>query len=340
MAISKNHRAVAEQLLKEAGLIHFTPLSAVQLAGDGSPRQFYRLFSEGAEDTLILVIPAKADTAELSESRSAWLIGKHLDDCSVPVPTLYNWDEQTGILIFEDLGDYRLQDLAHSEEGPELYEEVVSSLAHMQCVSVTGFNDTWCWDSPIYDKQLMLERESGYFLQAFWQGFLDQQKPARLDEEFESLATELASVSTEFFLHRDFQSRNVMVKDNKPKFIDFQGGRKGPIGYDLASLVNDPYANLSHNFRERLVDHYWNELQKFTTLPRNQFQKQYTLLACQRNLQILGAFAFLSSVRKKSFFADFITPAVKNLLHLTESQHLTDFKVLKNTAQKAVSLLD
>ncbi len=340
MTISKEYKEVAEHLLKEAGLSVFIPLTFTQLAGDGSPRQFYRLSSEASTDTLILVIPAKPETAELLESRSAWLIGKHLENCNVPVPKPYSWDEDTGILLFEDLGDYRLQDIAQSEKGSALYREVVTSLAHMQCVSISGFNEAWCWDSPVYDKQLMLERESGYFLRAFWQDFLEQKKPAHLNEEFEALATELADVSTEFFLHRDFQSRNVMVKDNKPRFIDFQGGRKGPVGYDLASLVNDPYTSLSYDFREELVDIYWNELQQFTNLARDQFQKQYTLLACQRNLQILGAFAFLSSVRKKHFFADFISPAIHNLSHLTTSEHLTDFKVLKNTVQKAVSLLE
>lgn len=340
MVISQQHQHVAECLLSDAGFISFVPLQVVQLAGDGSPRQFFRLSSKSTGITLILVIPAKPDNAELTESRSAWLIGNHLHDCNVPVPKPYKWDEDTGILIFEDLGDSRLQDVAHTEEGAHLYKKVVKSLAHMQCVGVTGFNERWCWDSPKYDKQLMLERESRYFLRAFWQGLLQQGTPRELEEEFEVIASDLASVSTDYFLHRDFQSRNVMVKNNEPKFIDFQGGRKGPLGYDLASLVNDPYTNLNHEFRDFLIDLYWQELQKFTNLPRAAFDKQYILLACQRNLQILGAFSYLSSVCKKPFFAEFINPAVKNLLYLTDSKHLSEFKVLKNTVHKASTILD
>lgn len=337
MKLDDHLSATAASLLHAAGKDSFLSLRYKSMAGDGSPRLFFRLAADNG-GTLILVLPAEKSSRELAESRSAWLIGKHLHRLGVPVPELYGWDEESGMLLFEDLGDCRLQDIAHTEEGQDVYRDVVRDLARMQCCGVQGFDIDWCWDTPYYDKDLMLERESGYFLRAFWQGILAQDTPYALLEEFDHLTTDVSSFSTQFFLHRDFQSRNIMVADGIPRIIDFQGGRRGPLGYDLASLLNDPYVGIPASFRKELEKVFLLEVQKYTDISEKNFTRQYEQLGCMRSLQIIGAFSWLSTVQKKPFFADFIAPALDTLGHQLKSEALASYPILRNTVEKAAQL--
>ena len=118
----------------------------------------------------------------------------------------------------------------------------------MQVRGAVSFDPKWCWDTPQYDRMLMLERESGYFLQAFWQDLLGMEEPPGLQEEFFELADRAARIPAGYFLHRDFQSRNIMIHGGEACIIDFQGGRLGPLAYDLASLLIDPYVALPDDF--------------------------------------------------------------------------------------------
>lgn len=329
---------IVTDLLSQSDKDYFLPLRFEKLAGDGSTRQFFRLFSSTGE-TIILVIPAEASAKELAESRSAWFIGSHLLRCGAPLPDLYGWDEQTGLLLFEDLGDCRLQDLADSSEGKTLYLQVVQKLARMNCLGGDSFQDSWCWDTPCYNKSLMLEREAGYFLRAFWQGKLGLEIPVGIEAELDDLTSTIASASTEFFLHRDFQSRNIMVHQGIPRFIDFQGGRKGPLGYDLASLLHDPYVGLSESLRRELETRYVAEIQRYIDISADDFLRQYRLLACMRTMQIIGAFSWLSSVQQKKFFAQFIIPAVHSLDKQLKEEAFSSYTVLRKTVEKATILL-
>ncbi|HID70579.1 MAG TPA: hypothetical protein EYP35_09035, partial [Desulfobacterales bacterium] len=199
-----------------------------------------------------------------------------------------------------------------------------------------GFDAAWCWDTPCYDKKLMLERESGYFLRAFWKGLLGREEPSGLQEEFVLLAEKAATIPAGFFLHRDFQSRNIMIHREEPCFIDFQGGRPGPLAYDLASLLIDPYVALSDEFQIELLETYLDELERLTEVDRRKFIEEYLLLALHRNLQIVGAFAFLSTERKKVFFSQFIKPALVSLNKLLNCELFLDMRVLRKTASLAV----
>lgn len=307
----------------------------VQLAGDGSPRQFFR-FAHGGEQ-LVAAFPAAEDAQELRESRSAWFIGRHLLDKGIALPNIKNWDRATGALIFEDLGDTRLQDLAQGSQGLQLYEKTVDQLAQMNVQGALGFESSWCWDSPRYDRQLMLARESGYFLRAFWQGLLGQEELPEFVYETKMLADKLEKADSGYFLHRDFQSRNVMVQDGQPRIIDFQGGRLGPLGYDLASLLIDPYVQLTAETQEHLLGRYYDAIAGVGG-SRDEFTTQYYFLAVQRNLQIIGAFSFLSEVRGKMFFADFIEPALNSLNDLLTHSLFDDFPALRNTAAQSSTL--
>ncbi|CAG37669.1 aminoglycoside phosphotransferase family protein [Desulfotalea psychrophila] len=333
--MQEKDRAVVTELLQKAGREDFIPLQENQLAGDGSSRRFYRLASGG--ETLIAVLPAGEEAKDRAESRAAYHIGGYLLACGTPVPAIYGWDEASGGLLFQDLGNTRLQDVAHTEEGRQLYRQLVRALAGMNC-RARGIDSSWCWDSPCYDRSLMLERESGYFLRAFWQGLLGQEVPIGLAEEFSSLADAVSLYSTDFFLHRDFQSRNIMIHAGRPSIIDFQGGRRGPLGYDLASLLYDPYVDLDEDFRALLWEDYLAALGAQIDISREDFAKQYSLLACQRSLQIIGAFSWLSAVAKKTFFVQFIRPSLLNLEKILSAPYYQNYRVLRQTVRRGLSL--
>lgn len=323
-------------------------LKVESLDGDGSSRKFWRIL-QGKERLCLAVAPPSLNERDLAEARAARFIGLHLLHQKVRVPEQYGWDEEHGILLFEDLGDRKLHDciLMMQGRGKEAflaavrpwYQQVIEGLALMQVRGAISFDPKWCWDSPRYDRTLMLERESGYFLRAFWQELLGNDEPGGLQEEFVALADRAARIPSIYFLHRDFQSRNIMIHGGEVCFIDFQGGRQGPLGYDLASLLNDPYAALPDDFQEELQELYLNELEKLIAVDRQGFREEYLLLAVQRSLQIVGAFSFLSHQRNKPFFRQFLRPALVSLGKLLEDALFAAFPVLRKTVASALTSL-
>jgi aminoglycoside/choline kinase family phosphotransferase len=309
------------------------------LAGDGSQREFYRLrFGNGL--SLVIISPAEKQQQGMAEALSSWSIGKHLYRQGVPVPELFGFDGTTGLIVSEDLGDIRLheyvQDMQHDRDRLLfVYRQVIRELVRMQVRGREDFDPSWCWQTQRYDRQLMLERESGYFRTALCRDFFDLDiDKTVLVPEFEEIADQACRAPADYFLHRDFQSRNIMLKDGRVGFIDYQGGRLGPLGYDLASLVTDPYAGLPERAQEILVDMYVKELSTYITYDSEQFRQEYLYLSLQRNLQILGAFAFLSKQRNKPFFRPFIRPALKSLQSLLAKPQLEKYSSLKHlTAQ-------
>jgi aminoglycoside/choline kinase family phosphotransferase len=222
-----------------------------------------------------------------------------------------------------------------------LYEETIDQLIVMQTEAAIDFDERWCWDTPRYDRQLMLVRESGYFIRSFWQEMLGRPIPDGLEDEFLGIADQAAEAPAGFFLHRDFQSRNLMVKDGQIRIIDFQGGRRGPLAYDLASLLIDPYAALPRALQDQLLHRYLERLgRRMPDIDSRAFLRHYSLLALQRNLQIIGAFAFLSRVRGKVFFADYIRPAVVMLHTRLQEPIFQRQSVLRHMAASALEALD
>jgi hypothetical protein len=330
------------RLVAEAGL---DPAAAriASLAGDGSDRRFLRI---GAADrSLVVVLPNLAASYGGAEARAAWFIGRHLRSRGVPVPALYGYDPATGVVVCEDLGDRLLhaEVAARTWSAAELvsfYEPVVALLARMQIGGAVAFKTEWCWDTTTYDRELMLTRESGYFLAACWHQLLGQTEvPAGLAEEFIKLADSAAALPAGFFLHRDFQSRNLMRQGGCCRVIDFQGGRLGPLGYDLASLLIDPYVALPGAVRDQLLRKYCEVLAGYPGAAAAFSLEGYYLLAVQRNLQILGAFAFLATVKGKSFFRRYLGPAALGLRELLAEPLGRRFPVLRACAADLPGLL-
>ncbi len=305
---------------------------------DGSNRLFFRVLLKG-RNICMAAAPASTLSRDLAEARSTYQIGRHLACSGVPVPDIFGWDDKSGLILFEDLGDRRLHNLKESENCNDLriwYKEAIDRLVHMQLAGVQGFDTDWCWDTCRYDRELMIDRESHYFLKAFWQDVLGREVPDGIEDEFLAIACFIDGKVRDVFLHRDFQSRNIMIKSSKLRIIDYQAGRLGPPGYDLVSLLIDPYAALTPEFQDDLLDYYLAIPAIGSAFSGKDLKEQYPFLALQRNLQIIGAFSFLSKVRNKSFFSSYILPSLVMLCRRMQEPVFADFLILKKMAETAL----
>ncbi|MFZ5764815.1 MAG: aminoglycoside phosphotransferase family protein [Thermodesulfobacteriota bacterium] len=312
-----------------------TDLAAVDLrpmSGDGSDRVFYRIrFSDGP--SFVAAFPSRTLARGREEQAAAFAIGVHLHGLGVPVPKIVAYDRESGLLIFEDLGDVHLHKLVSSAQSfaevQPFYEQAIEGLVRLQVTGCTGFDPRFCWDTLRYDETLMLERESDYFRQSFCLDYMGKiaDDPGLLIE-FRQLARRAAQQPNHFLLHRDFQCRNLLVYGGAVHIIDYQGARFGPLAYDLASLLIDPYAGLAEEHQDALLSLYLDRLAGHVGVEADAFLDGYHCLALQRNLQILGAFSFLSGRKGKPFFEQFIPPALDSLKMLLRKPQGKEYPVL------------
>ncbi|MDD5758289.1 MAG: phosphotransferase [Desulfobulbaceae bacterium] len=337
--MSEKQIAVMRELLQAAGA-GSTWDALVTLSGDGSDRPFFRLWQ--GDNSYLAVFPSPTVARARDEAHSTYLIGRHLQHSGVPVPAIYAYDQESGGILFEDLGD-RLLFHAVSEAGEAvvetLYGQAVVVLADLQLVACAGFRPEWCWDTPRYDRQLMIKRESNYFSAEFCTKFMGLvELPMGLSEEFAKLADRIMLCPADTLMHRDYQSRNLMVVQGQLRVIDFQGARFGPLAYDLVSLLNDPYVSLSEARKQLLIGQYLERLGNYISLDHDRFMEDYWHIALQRNLQVLGAYAFLSQEKGKEFFRPYITPALERLLTLLATTLAADYPVLLGLVSQIAAL--
>ena len=299
-------------------------IQCTTLAGDGSQRFFWRVHPPGQTRTYVAVENTPEDAFSEKENHAYLMIGRHLFNHGVPVPEMLDADLENGWFILEDMGDTSLQDtLDPSGDRPGIYKEVVTTLLDMQIRGPEGFDTNWTCQTETYDREVMRRYESDYFLEAFISGYLARvPNRSQLEGAFEHLADTAGMAGSRFFLHRDFQSRNIMVRDGGLGILDWQGARLGPLAYDLASLLIDPYVALSWDEQHEIYRYYLGLLRKILPGEADAFEKSYSYLALQRNLQILGAFSFLTRSRGKSYFEAYIPGAVSTLHRLL--RHLDD----------------
>ncbi len=301
------------------------------IRSDGSDREFKRVIWKGRP--AILILPASSNP-DLEEARSLFLIGSHLFEAGIPVPRILEYDEDSGGVYVEDVGNLHLQTYVlglyrngHMDDIRRCYETLLAVLARMQVQGVKGFNEGWCCDTPRYDVRLVREREVGYFFKAFCRDMLGLEVGSAIESDADELVSRLHGVDgRDFFLHRDFQSRNIMVNEGRFMIIDFQGGRLGPLGYDVASLLLDPYVGLPIEFVNEILPSYLAALNRLG-IERNKedFSREFRLLGLFRMMQALGAYAYLSRMKGRVFFRAFVNPAFSNLCSLMA---LNDFKEL------------
>lgn len=316
-------------------------LSWDEIAGDGSDRRFFRV--RGKEGSWVVMMHERPPKGQrgVTENDSFLYIARHLREKRVPVPEIYHHDMARGWFIMEDLGDCHLQTEVKSIKGDrgqliEIYQKVIDLLVLIQVEGREGFDLAQTHNAP-YDQGFMLAWESGYFHSAFLNGYLGLKVPdEELSDELEDLAQQAAKVRSEYFLYRDFQSRNILVQDRELGLLDFQGARLGPLQYDLASLLLDPYVELKGGVQEELLSYYLGRIQDRVTLDPQEFLELYPFVSLHRNMQILGAFAFLSQARGREYFRQYIPPAVKSLRALLGDKLFAPYKKLKRVVFKEI----
>ena len=319
------------------GVPSATPISHQRLHGDGSDRQWFRL-SDGAQH-LIMADHGLRQTPDRQEVDAYVDIGLHLWSCSGAVPRIWSFDRFAGLVFLDDLGDHNLQQAATGLGGAQLqslYRKVIDRWLEMTLKSVDGFDPDWTYQTRGYDRQVILQNECGYFVEAFLKGYLEWDIPDdRFTADFESLASEAMKATPIGVMHRDLQSRNIMLHNDGIFFIDFQGARRGPLAYDLASLLIDPYVDLPLGVQNDLLAYTTTQVNQQCGVDAASFDRSYACCALTRNLQILGAFSYLSRVKGKTEFESYIPGALQGLQHRLTNNVSPNFQLPQLT--RAVS---
>lgn len=343
-------RTAYEQLLPQAFAAAFgvppPTVDAVKrtaLAGDGSDRRWYRL--ESGSQRLILADHGLREQPPPAEADAYTAIGRHLHRRGVTVPRIYAADPFSGLVFCQDLGDQNLMMRIHTgmpEEASghleESYRQVIDALLDLGIDGAVGFDTGWTYQSTAYDRDLILEKECRYFLEAFINEYLGFDAAyAELAGEFGALADTLMANNVAGLVHRDMQSRNILWHSGRPCFIDFQGARPGPLQYDIAALLIDPYVDLDPELQEGLYDYFRRQVIDRRPCDPEQLERGYRLCRVTRNLQILGAFAHLSQVKGKPTFETYIPPAAKALVANLNHSAVVPCPRLKALAEKAAA---
>src|SRR6266853_599692 len=255
------------------------------------------------------------------EENAAFLaFSKHFRRHGLPVPEIYAEDLTHGAYLEEDLGDTTLFEfLSKNRSGgniaPEVveaYRKVVAVLPRFQVEAGRDLNYKVCYPISSFDRQSIawdLNYFKYYFLRLAGIPFNEQ----ALEEDFTRLTEFLLSAPRDYFLYRDFQSRNILLRDGNPFFVDYQGGRKGALQYDIASLLYDAKADLPAALRQQLLDHYLDRLSSFVPLDRSAFMQYYYAYVYVRIMQALGAYGFRGFYERKEHFLQSVPYALKNL---------------------------
>ena len=309
-----------------------------ELSGDGSDRRWYRI--KDGKRSIVMADHGLRRSEATQEVDAFVAIGKHLKSSGVPVPEIYSYDTFSGLVFMEDVGDQSLQAAVHKTNGSQnaiidLYRPVIRQLVNMSISGATGFQIGWTWQTAAYDRELILEKECRYFIDAFLHNYLGIAIGFdTLAEDFDRLAFLVSRYGTRGFMHRDMQSRNIMVKDGDIYFIDYQGGRIGPLEYDLASLLIDPYVKLPESVRSHLLDECVQHLASLHDIDSDRFRTGFRYCCLTRNLQVLGAFGYLSRVKGKTYFEAYIPAAVNTLLNNLSDERGEEFPELKKVIQQ------
>ncbi len=328
-----------ETFLKANGLSDMD-CSIESVAGDGSARLFSRIMIKGGNSFIFMENPPKTEFLK-KENIAYLMIGKHMISKSIPLPRILEHDLNTGCFILEDMGNVNLQDKVSSVKNrTAIYENVIENLIKLQTEGIEGFNTDWCCQTPVYDAELMREKEANYFRDAFLRDYIKTDIDlSSLDNAFEHIISKADKADKNFLLHRDFQSRNIMIRDKGIAILDWQGARPGPLAYDLASLLFDPYVDLPMDERNHLKGVYERLLKKKNLKKYESFKKYFYYVAAMRILQALGAYSFLSLKQGKTYFEKYIPAALNSLSFLLEEISHRDLRVLAGIVNDAAETL-
>ncbi len=352
------------ELIKLFSTIGDTALKTEIIAGSGSNRQYFRITGEKGS-----VIGVYGEDTE--ENKTFISLSEHFLKHSINVPQVLAVSEDFHYYLTTDLGSTDLFSIIGSRDGGpflgtraepsllglcrvttkhgygeagtkrsgdvrDLLIKTIEALPKIQFEAGSTLNYNVCYPQKEFDFHTVFW-DLNYFKYEFLKPTGIEFDELKLENDFEKFATILLSHRTNTFMYRDFQSRNIMIKDNEPWFIDFQGGRKGPIYYDLASFVYQAKANFSDSLRAELIDAYIASASKYTDINRNEFLKILNYFVLFRTLQTLGAYGFRGLVEHKAHFIQSIPFGINNLKGLLSSMDFTELPYLKSVLDEVVA---
>lgn len=294
------------------------PDEAVALSGAGSNRRYVRLIGSGR--TLIGSVGTDA-----RENDAFITLAAHFHEKGINVPEVFAVSSDHMKYIQEDLGDELLADkiaAAHKSGGIEkgstledLLCRVMAMLPEIQFKGARGLDFSICYPQPSFDRRMVMF-DLNYFKYCFLKPSGVEFDEVMLQDDFEKFADDLLKEESGTFMYRDFNARNVMVKDGEPWFIDFQGGRRGPVYYDVASFVWQARARYPQWLKEKMVESYLGALVAYMDVDRAEFDGKLRLFRLLRSLQVLGAYGFRGLVENKAQFITSIPQAISDLGNL------------------------
>lgn len=286
------------------------PDSVTPITGSASNRKYFRMSSPEGSCIGVLGLDRLENDAFIH-------IARHFLGKGIPVPEVYAVSEDGMRYIQEDLGDSVLFDRKPADE--DLLCRVMAMLPMLQFEGAEGLDFSVCYPQPEFDRDMVMF-DLNYFKYCFLKASGLEFNEIRLQKDFENFAEDLLSCPSGLvgFMYRDFQPRNVMLKDGAPYFIDFQGGRKGPVLYDVASFVWHARSGFPAGLREKMLDSYLNALSGYVSVDRADFMQKLRLFVLFRTLQVLGAYGFRGWAEHKANFVVSIPGAIKALKELLD----------------------
>ena len=316
-----------------------------ELPSSGSNRRYFRI---SGPKTLIGVSGSSQEENKAFIYMSGFFRGK-----GISVPEVHFYSDDYSFYLQEDLGDTMLfnaiekgrKSCVFDEEERRLLHKTITQLPSIQYAGAEGFEYENCYPQPEFNQRSILW-DLNYFKYCFLKATGLEFQEDKLEDDFQKMSDVLLRSSSATFMYRDFQSRNVMIKDDKPWFIDFQGGRKGPFFYDVASFLWQAKAQYPDTLKKELLEEYIDALCKYKPVDREYFFSQLHHFVLFRTLQVLGAYGFRGYFEKKPHFIQSVPYAIENLRQLLRDEYpeypylcsvlreLTELKQFKDELKK------
>ena len=308
-----------------------TPNEILPIAESGSARKYFRIVTD--KRSLIGTY-----SSNIEENEAFLCFSKHFHDLGLNVPEVFAVNAERTCYIQSDFGDDNL--FAHvqkalvaggfGENNVELYKKALSHLVKLQVLGHQGLDYSKAYPTERFDRQTIID-DLNYFKYYFVKPHEEIDfNETRLGKDFEAFADFVSQAPCDFFMYRDFQSRNIMVKDGELFFIDFQGGRKGPLNYDVVSLLYQVKAQIPQVTRDELVENYKAELSQYMSPDAVKFDTYQPYFVYLRLMQVLGAYGFRGLIQKKSHFIESIPYALREIETLSKVTPLTDYPELQS----------
>lgn len=314
------------------------PSSITKLRGAGSNRQYYRLTKTEAFSCIGVV------GTSLAENKAFCQMAKTFHEQGLSVPQVYAISKDGLCYLQEDLGNQTLFDFIKGgrETGDfdaaqeTMLHTVMSELPKIQMAGNVAAVYEYCYPLAEMDAQ-SIHFDLNYFKYCFLKLSGLEFDELRLEKDFDAFCRHLLNIRPVGFQYRDFQARNIIIKGERPYYIDFQGGRKGPVHYDVASFLWQASAHYSPSLRSRLLDSYLSSLAHYMDIDKRQFQQDLQSIVLFRCLQVLGAYGFRGLWEGKGHFLESIPAGLRNLKEIIDTGTCGTYPYLKQTCERLIN---